>query len=331
MLRVRHWTAIATAVLALGLIASSAAGQTAPGGTGQSSDQPSKIDSYVLPGDMVFPEGVAYQPETGDYYVSSTTDGTIFRGYDRDKTASVFLPGGTDGRTSATGMKVDKQGRLFVSGAATGQMFVYDTVSGALLASFNNGKSPTFVNDVALTDSNGAFFTDSNNPVLYRVFMDSAGQWQVENWLDFTGTPLVYQQGFNVNGIAASQDGRYLVVVQSNTGKLYRITVATKAVMEIDLFGATVPNGDGILLRGRALYVSQNEAGLIADVRLTPDLSKGLVVSRTGSPSFGYPTTIAFAGDDLLVVNSQFNNRGPGLQPVLPFTLSRVPLPLNNQ
>jgi Cu-Zn family superoxide dismutase len=290
-----------------------------------------KIDNYVLPGDRVFPEGVAYQAETGDYYVSSTTDGTIFRGYDRDRTASIFLPGGTDGRTAATGLKVDEEGRLYVSGAGTGQMFVYDTTSGSLLASFNNGRQPTFVNDVAVTKPGEAFFTDSQNPFLYRVFMDNAGQWQSENWLDFTGTPLVYQQGFNVNGIAASHDGRYLVVVQSNTGKLFRITVATKEVMEINIFGETVPAGDGILLRGRALYVLQNQLGQIADIRLAPDLSMGLVVSRTQYPSLTYPTTLAQAGDDFLVVNSQFNNRGEGRQPVLPFTLSRVPMPLNTQ
>lgn len=35
---------------------------------------------FVLPGDAVFPEGVAYQPSTGDFFVSSTSDGTIFRG-----------------------------------------------------------------------------------------------------------------------------------------------------------------------------------------------------------------------------------------------------------
>src|SRR5215216_2107685 len=68
-------------------------------------------DHYILPGDTVFPEGVAYQHKTGDFYVSSTTDGTIYRGNIREETTSVFLPGGTDGRTSATGMKVDGKGR----------------------------------------------------------------------------------------------------------------------------------------------------------------------------------------------------------------------------
>ncbi len=48
-------------------------------------------DRYILPGNAVFPEGIAYQPRTGDFFVSSTTDGTIFRGNLRDKLARVFL------------------------------------------------------------------------------------------------------------------------------------------------------------------------------------------------------------------------------------------------
>src|SRR6059036_3565707 len=72
---------------------------------------------YVLPGDRVFPEGIAYQQGTGNFYVSSNNDGTIFRGNVRDELTSVFLPAGSDGRTTATGLKVDDDGRLFIAGA----------------------------------------------------------------------------------------------------------------------------------------------------------------------------------------------------------------------
>src|SRR5215213_2876530 len=85
---------------------------------------------YTLPGNAVFPEGIAYQPSSGAYFVSSNTDGTIYRGTLREPAATVFLPPGGDGRTTAIGLKVDNRGRLFVSGAATGQMFVYDATTG---------------------------------------------------------------------------------------------------------------------------------------------------------------------------------------------------------
>ena len=283
-------------------------------------------DRYVLPGATVFPEGIAYDQRTGTVYVSSTGDGTIFSGDVRSETLTPFLPGGTDGRTFAAGLAVDAESRLFVSGGSTGRMFVYDA-SGALLASFATGTSPTFINDVAVARDGSAYFTESLQPYLYRVYQDESGAWAYERWIDFTGTALAYQPGFNLNGIEVTPNGRYLIVVQSNTGKLFRIEIATKEVTEIDLGGATVQNGDGILLQGSTLYVLQNALGLLTEVRLNVERATGTVVGRTSDPSFAYPTTLTDARGRLLVVNSQFNKRGPGLTPSLPFTVSVVKKP----
>ncbi len=287
------------------------------------------LERYILPGDTVFPEGIAYQPTTGDFFVSSTTDGTIFRGNVQSESADVFLPGGTDGRTTAIGLKVDDyQDRLFVAGGNTGQIFVYDTDSGQLLSKFNNQKTSTFINDTAISPNGDAYFTDSSDPILYKVSTNEADELEFSAWLDLTGTAIVYQSGFNLNGIAATNNGKYLIVVQTNTGKLFRIDIASKQVTEIDLGGATLTNGDGILLsRRRILYVVRNQNELIVKVQLSEDFSRGTVISSTTEPSFAYPTTIAQARKRLLVVNSQFDKRGAGLTPELPFTVSSISLP----
>lgn len=286
------------------------------------------IGQYVLPGENVFPEGVAYQESTGDFFVSSTGDGTVFRGNVRRGAAQPFLAGGADERTTAIGLAVDDaRGRLFVAGGGTGRMFVYDVRDGGLVARFQTERAPTFVNDVTVVPGGDAFFTDSQSPVLYRVFAGEGGNLQVEQWLDFTGTPLQYQQGFNLNGIVSDAEGRYLVVVQSNTGKLFRIETASKAVVEIPVSGGELTNGDGLLLDGGNLYVARNQQGLIVKLQMAEDLSGATVVSSTSDPSLTYPTTIARAGERLLVVNSQFNNRGEGRQPELPFTVSSIPIP----
>ena len=121
----------------------------------------SQIDRYILPGDAVFPEGIAYQRSSGDFFVSSTTDGTIYRGNVAQRTAQPF---------TATGLKIDRQGRLFVCGAGSGLIFVYDTQTKALLAKLDTHSAPTtFINDVALTHSGDAYVTDSLSPYLYRV------------------------------------------------------------------------------------------------------------------------------------------------------------------
>ncbi len=298
----------------VGAVSASRPAQTAP-------------EQYTLPGDAVYPEGIAYDRETRSFFVGSSSDGTIYRGTLGNPTTQVFSPGGADGRMSATGMKVDARGRLFVSGAASGMLFVYDTRTGALLGKFDTKSEPnTFINDVTITPNDGAFFTDSVSPYLYRVYVDASGALAYERWIDFTGTALTYGQGFNLNGIAASEDGDYLVVVQTNTGKLYRIATATKQVSEINVGSETFTNGDGILLVGHVLHVMRNQLALLVSVQLSGDYSSGTVISTFTSPAWAYPTTFAIAGDNILAVNSQFDKRNAQQAPQLPFTVASVPL-----
>ncbi len=280
--------------------------------------------------DTVFPEGVAKDPNSNFFYVGSTTNGAIYRGDVRqpNRGLSLFLPGGADGRTTAIGMKVDGRGFLFIAGGATGTIWMYDTRDGRLLSRFETGVQQTFINDVTITPDGAAYFTDSRNPVIYRIAPNAQGIFTLEFWRELNGTPLQYTEGFNLNGITASADGRFLVVVQSNTGQLFRIATDTKAVSEITLAGGDrVTAGDGILLAGQILHVTRNSLNLIVQIRLSPDFSSGQQVGSFTDPSFGFATTIAAAGDRLLVVNSQFNNRGQGRTPNRPFTVSSVPLP----
>jgi len=94
---------------------------------------------YSFPaGDIVYPEGVAYHAGNGDFFVGSTSGGAIYRGnaLGDDRSLKLFLPGGAEGRTAAIGMKVNPQGQLFVSGGATGMIWMYDAVTGRFLSSF---------------------------------------------------------------------------------------------------------------------------------------------------------------------------------------------------
>jgi sugar lactone lactonase YvrE len=224
-------------------------------------------------------------------------------------------------------MKVDAQGRLFIAGGMTGQMFVYDTNTGELIDRFSSGEETTFVNDVTLTPDGSAYFTDSMNPELYRVYPDGSGGYEFESFLSFDGTPAEYGEGFNLNGIAASEDGRYLVTVKSGTGELFRIDTQNGDVTLIDTGGADLTNGDGILLDGQTLYVCRNQQEEILPLEMSPDLTSAAPGEPFTDASFMYPTTIAIADDRLLAVNSQFDAREGGTEPELPFNVTSVPLP----
>jgi sugar lactone lactonase YvrE len=324
----RRSRALVAAVLACAAAAAFPVVADARGSYDGAKDVPRTI---ALPGDAVFPEGVAAWPGTKRFFVSANSDGAIFLGSLRRPEAELFLPGGADGRTSATGLEVDaKRERLFVAGAATGRAFVYDARDGTLLRKFETGAGG-FLNDVAVTPSGDAYVTDSLRPVLWRLSAEDiakggGGTTTLTPFLDLT--PIVpYQTGFNLNGLVATPDGRYLLAVQSNTGQLHRIEPATGEAHEVDLGGERLLRGDGLELKGHTLYVVRNQDELIVTIRLAKDLLSGEITNTTTDPSLMFPTTAALLKGKLLVVNSQFDKRTSGQPPVLPFTVSVLPRP----
>lgn len=300
----------------------------------QSSQQTTPRDGatqlYTFPAnDVVYPEGIAYHAGNGDFFVGSTAGGAVYRGnaWGRNRQLSVFLPAGSDGRTDVRGMKVNPQGQLFMAGGASGIIWMYDAVTGRLLSSFNTGVANSLLNDVAIGPDGAAYVTDSNVPILYRIKADAEGIYRLEFWRDLRDTAIQYTQGFNLNGIAVTSDGKYVITVQSNTGKLFRIATDTKEVSEIALAGGDrMTNGDGILLDGQTLYVSRNSLNLIVQVRLSADYASGQQFGSFTDPMFAYTTTIAQVGDRLLAVNSQFNRRSTN-NPELPFSIASVRIP----
>jgi sugar lactone lactonase YvrE len=88
--------------------------------------------------------------------------------------------------------------------------------------------------------------------------------------------------------------------VQSNTGGLFRVDPATGVTTAIDLGGESVVNGDGLLDRGRTLYVVENRNNTVAAIRLDPSGTRGTIRDRLTDPRFDTPTTVARFGSLLV-------------------------------
>jgi sugar lactone lactonase YvrE len=250
------------------------------------------------------PEGIA----TGfgnQFFAGSRATGGIFKGNLKTGQGDVLVPGRTGG--AATGMKVDRGNRLFVSGAGTGTARVYNARSGALLKEYQLTTAPTFVNDVTLT-RRAAYFTDSQKQQLYVLKLGRHGRLPKKaRTLPLTGD-LQYDTDpstFELNGIATVNRQR-LVTVQSGTGKLFLVNARNGRTRAIDLGGATVKNGDGLLLRGRTLYVVQNQDNKIAVVHLKRSFRRGEIKRFLTDDDFDVPTTIARKGGFLWAVNARF-------------------------
>ncbi|MDH3539045.1 MAG: ScyD/ScyE family protein [Acidimicrobiia bacterium] len=274
--------------------------------------QPPPVAGDSIPLPLGFqPEGVAIG--NGQVFAGSLATGAIYQAdLATGLGAPLVIP--TDGRT-AVGMTVDaRTNYLYVAGGPFGNAFVYDAATGAELAAIRlNSAAPfeTLVNDVIVTDT-AAYFTDSFRPVFYRVALGAGGTLPdpivVEEIGLNSGFPFI-PGGINSNGIVAAGDN--LIINHTDEGKAFTVDPATGSAMEIDLGGAVLTAGDGLVLDGTTLYVVQNTLNQIAVIELSADFASGTLVGTITSPLFRVPTTADHSNGDLYAVNARFDVAPP--------------------
>jgi sugar lactone lactonase YvrE len=301
----RLLTASAVAVLSLALVSGAqpaGAVSAPPDGT-----FPARSE---LP-DGFQPEGIAIGPGPTAWF-GSRADGDIYELSLRTGEGRVISQGPG---TPSLGLKSDRDDRLYVAGGTSGTARVVDSETGAVLRDIPLAEAPTatptFVNDVVLT-KDAAWFTDSNRPQLYRVARGADGEpAATATTLPLTGE-WVQSSGLSANGISTTPTGRALLVVNSSSGLLYRVDPATGVATEVDLGGASLTSGDGMLRHGRTLYVVRNRLNEIAVLRLSRSGLAGRLVRTIDSgdlastTSFDVPTTVARFGSRLYLPNARF-------------------------
>lgn len=287
-----------------------------------------------FPETIPLPDG--FQPEGitlghgSTAYVGSLADGSIYE-TDLRTGAGSLLVQGLLGSMLAVGLDFDESsGYLFVAGGIFGDGRVYDTRTGELVAQLPLGVPlGSWINDVVVT-RDAAYFTDSFGPHIYlgphiyKVPLDSQGVpvgnvqsfRLVGDWFDVFPDPPE-ELVINANGIVATPDNGMLIVVNSATGRLYRVDPDTG--LASDLGGPGAPFGDGLVLRGKTLYVVQNFANQISIFTLSPDYSAATYTHTLTSADFDTPSTADLFGPWLYVVNARFFACFP-LEPCPPTT-----------
>jgi hypothetical protein len=266
--------------------------------------QGSLPQTIALPGGWQ-PEGIA-SGRGATFYVGSLANGAIWRGNFRSGQGEVLYPGRAG--DIAVGIDYDVRGnRVWAAKGPTGQATVHDAATGRLLQTYQlTAPDAGFINDVIVT-RHAVYFTDSFQQLLHVVPLDRRGRLPDPDAafsLPLTGD-IHYVADFNANGIVAAAGGRFLVIVQSNTGLLFRVDPASGVTRQIDLGGKTLTGGDGLELSGRTLYVVRG-SNQVAVVRLGGRLTSGRVVSTITDPRLDFPTTATLALGRLWVVNARF-------------------------
>ena len=280
------------------------------------------------------PEGIAVG-RGSSFYVGSLLHGGVYGGDLRTGEGEVVIPP-QQGRI-AVGLDVDERSNaIFVAGGGPllgpidAAVHVYDAETGAELATYLLEQG-SFVNDVVVTRE-AAYFTDSGRPLLYKVPLGPGGElpdpFEVEEVPLGPGFDFDPMQFVNANGIVATPDGKSLIIVNTGLASLYKFDLQSGEATKIDLGGGSVPNGDGLVLAGKKLYVVQNFLDQIGVVDLDPSFTSGTVSDESlTSSDFRIPTTAAKFGRTIYAVNARFGDFAPGFpSPDLEFTVVGLPM-----
>ena len=305
-------------VLASSLVAVTASGTLgllSPAGAVDADTRPGRPSTYVLDGDADSPvgskfEGIGADQRRGLFYVSEVTGGEIHRGSVGSADTEQWLAGdGTDGRYTARGITVDTEGNVYIAGGPNGigtgrpDLWVYDA-DGNLLAALRAPGTDVFVNDVAIGPDGAAYFTNSNDPQVFRV-AEGAHGWGVTLWADATDT-ITRAAGFNLGGIVLSADRTGFVVAQGNTGAMWRFDTATEGVSRIAT-DTDLVNADGLVRRGNRLTVVRNFSRMVATLRVSADGSRLVTLRQEPTAADRVLTTAKSLRGRILYVDSKFD------------------------
>lgn len=157
--------------------------------------------------------------------------------------------------------------------------------------------------DVAADFKGNAYVTNSAGNFIWKVNADGEPSIFSKS-PTFTAYPVdsnaPYYGFCGLNGIAYVSKG-YLLVVQRNTGKMFKVDVETGTARTV-LLTEDLTVGDGIAIRksdGVAVVVSHNKAWF---VKSDDSWSEGVVFDKTDLDVEGFPTSVTVGGEDRVYV-----------------------------
>lgn len=261
--------------------------------------------AFTAEGRDLIPEGIAFDPKTGQLYIGSMNRNEIL----------VLAPGGKQrqlvgpdaGLGQILGLAVDRErGQLLAVDIGPLTAEPEKQRSGAVLAiDLGSGKvsrrleaeGALQLNDVTTARDGTIYATDSGTGGLWRATLKDAS---LESWLPETALP-------GANGLAVSPDGAALYVAHSTGVARIDIESGELTPRIANDTRETLGAIDGLYARGHSLYGIQNvtNPGRVIAIVLDDSGSRAVAVNTLLShhhPAMHEPTTGTLAGDRLLIL-----------------------------
>ena len=266
------------------------------------------------------PEGFAIG--RGHKAYNGSVDGSIYKVNLRNGRGEVLVeaePGfNLETDCYKLGMRVDRRSNyLFVAGCQNGNAYVFDADTGDEIMQYQ--LTPEFtgvINDLTITRE-AVYFTDSFQPVLYRLPLGHRGS--LPDGADAATTIPLPDEFINLdpfccagNGIVSTPDGKILIVGHSNLAKLYRVDTDSGEVNEIVVDPPLSGFLDGIVMHHNILFIMTPSFGppvpeMVQVVALDEDLLTGERLGFMTDPSLDGIASGGIHGNSLYVNNARYS------------------------
>ncbi len=271
------------------------------------------VRKFTIPEHDFFPESIAHDPVSGDYFLGSMSRSRILRIHP-DGSYEDFLASPAPELASSIGIKADPDRRilwvctgrfsLFAnpgSGPPRTGLIQLGLDSGALLASWLVRQESVYhiCNDLQLAADGSAFVTTTLIGRTYRIAPD-LGEVALLHQLD---------SGSHNNGITLGPQGEQLFVAVDRGIRRYGLSRGD--VVEIEIPAEAGAGPDGLYYYQGSLIMVQPRSSQV--VRLVLNDSRTAVerfeVLARDHPDFAYPTTGVLVGNTLVLVASSYADR----------------------
>ncbi|MGE5402984.1 MAG: TPR end-of-group domain-containing protein [Ignavibacteriales bacterium] len=263
--------------------------------------------AFVINEKDLIPEGIAYDTKTGSFFLSSLYKSKILQ-VSPDGSFKNFTSERQDGLWAVVGMKADPEwGFLYAASSFTNTMkgsdpkdegragvFKFDISSGRLVKKYTTPAEKHFFNDLVYTKQGDIYVTDSQSPAVYFISKDTDS---LKLYLDLAGFQYP-------NGIALSDDGKYLFVAHS--AGILKVDLKKKTYTSVIADNnVSLEFCDGLYFYKNSLIGIQNSNfNRIARFYLDNSLSRvtKMEVLEANNPEFIIPTTGTIKGDEFYFI-----------------------------
>ncbi|KAE9605336.1 hypothetical protein Lal_00025450 [Lupinus albus] len=254
----------------------------------------------------LYPEGLAWDPKGQHFLVGSLRHRTISSVSDAGVVETLIFDPSLPENVTVLGLAVDSLNNRVLAVIHAMEplppfnaLAAYDLRSrhrqflSLLPSADENDAVRSIANDVAVDFKGNAYVTNSAGNYIWKV--NNEGEASIfSNSPRFTEHPVVRDTPysfFGLNGIAYVSNG-YLIVSQSNTGKLFKVDAEDGTARQV-LLNGDLTGPDGVVMRpdGVVLVVSPVE-GKMWFLKSNDGWGEGVVFDKINLDLEGYPTSV---------------------------------------